>query len=104
MSQEVADEGKFARVFAPQPKDVVFPPHHLAEDEHDGDGGETDEEEEGICLLHHVQPLLVAEDLETGKEEGNHSHAVLRTFYFCLNQALCNLHAGSHLGQSKMSW
>ena len=77
VTQEVTDEGQFARVLAPQPEDVVFPPHHLTEDEHHRDGGKADEKEEGIGFLHHVQSLLVSENLETGKEEGNHSRCFL---------------------------
>ena len=55
-------------MFAPQSEDVVFPPDHLTEDEHHRDCRETNEEEERISLLHHIQALLVSEYLETGTE------------------------------------
>ena len=72
-------------MFAPQSEDVVFPPDHLTGDEHHRYCKETNEEEEGMSLLHHIQPLLVSEILETGKETVKYESASqnVGAFIFC---------------------
>lgn len=54
---------QFVGVLPPQSQHVVLPADHLPQDEHDGDGGQPDEEEQRVSSLHHIQALLMAHHL-----------------------------------------
>ncbi|TNN33864.1 hypothetical protein EYF80_055971 [Liparis tanakae] len=64
----VAMVGKTRAPHRMRAQHVVLPADHLAEDQHDGDGGQADEQEQRVGPLHHVQPLLVAHHLQGGGE------------------------------------
>jgi len=66
--EEAAEDLQLAGVLPPQAQDVVLPADHLAEDQHDGDGGQADEQEQRVGPLHDVQALLVAHHLQGGGE------------------------------------
>lgn len=56
---------QFVRVLPPQTQDVVLPADHLAKDQHDWDGGQTNEQEQRVSPLHNIQALLMAHHLNS---------------------------------------
>lgn len=69
--EDAVEDLQFVRVLPPQAQDVVLPADHLAENEHDGDGGQPDEEEQRVSPLHNIQALLMADYLDTRGDNQN---------------------------------
>lgn len=63
--EDAVEDLQFVRVLPPQAQDVVLPADHLAEDQHDGDGGQANEQEQWVGPLHNIQALLMAHHLES---------------------------------------
>lgn len=63
--EDAVEDLQFVRVLPPQTQDVVLPADHLAEDQHDRDGGQANEQEEGVSPLHDIQPLFMAHHLDS---------------------------------------
>lgn len=63
--EDAVEDLQFVGVLPPQPQDVVLPADHLAEDQHDRDGGQADEQEQRVGPLHNIQALLMAHHLES---------------------------------------
>lgn len=85
--EDAVEDLQFVRVLPPQAQDVVLPADHLAEDQHDGDGGQANEQEQWVGPLHNIQALLMAHHLESRQggqngEKKKHSKGVkLLHFY-----------------------
>lgn len=62
--KDAVENLKFVGVLPPQAQDVVFPADHFAKDQHDGNCGQSDEQEERVRPLHHIQTLLVTHHLD----------------------------------------
>lgn len=71
---------KLGRVPLPHAHHVVLPANHLAQDQHDRNGGQTHEQEQRVCALHHVQALFVAYYLHTTKQT-SHRECVFVPYY-----------------------
>lgn len=69
--EDAVEDLQFVRVLPPQTQDVVLPADHLAEDQHDGDGGQANEQEQRVGPLHNVQALLMAHHLESRRDGQN---------------------------------
>lgn len=63
--EDAVEDLQFVRVLSPQTQDIVLPADHLAEDQHDRDGGQANEQEQRVGPLHNVQALLMAHHLES---------------------------------------
>lgn len=69
--KDAVEDLQFVWVLPPQTQDVVLPADHLAEDQHDGDGGQADEQEQRVGPLHDIQPLLMAHHLDSRRDSQN---------------------------------
>lgn len=69
--EDAVEDLQLVGVLPPQTQDVVFPADHLAEDQHDGDGGQADEQEQRVGPLHDIQPLLMAHHLDGRQDSQN---------------------------------
>lgn len=54
----------FVGVSLPQPHYIILPANHLSQDQHHRDGGETHQQEQRVSSLHHIQPLLMSDNLQ----------------------------------------
>lgn len=89
--KDAVEDLQFVGVLPPQAQDVVLPADHLAQDQHDGDGGQADEEEERVGPLHHIQPLLVAHHLD-GRRDGQSGETHPKHYVI----VRCHQHCPSH--------
>lgn len=62
--EDAVEDLQFVGVFPPQAQYVVLPADHLAQDQHDRDGGQANEQEQRVSPLHHIQALLMTNHLE----------------------------------------
>lgn len=65
----------------PHAHHVVLPANHLAQDQHDGDGGQTHEQEQWVGTLHHVQALFVAHYLQGINQTRRTESGLFRAYY-----------------------
>lgn len=52
--EDAVEDLQFVGVLPPQTQHVVLPADHLSQDQHDGDGGQADEQEQRVGSLHDV--------------------------------------------------
>lgn len=69
--EDAVEDLQFVGVLPPQTQDVVLPADHLAEDQHDRDGGQANEQEQRVGPLHNIQALLMAHHLESRRAGQN---------------------------------
>lgn len=63
--EDAVEDLQFVGVLPPQAQHVILPADHFTQDQHDGDGGQADEQEQRVGPLHDVQALLMAHHLES---------------------------------------
>lgn len=87
--EDAVEDLQLVGVLPPQTQDVVLPADHLAQDQHDGDGGQANEQEQRVGPLHDIQPLLMAHHLD-GRRDSEDGKVQLANFYLLMVTAATN--------------
>ncbi len=80
------EERQLGGMLSPELEQRVLPANQATQHEHHGYGGQSDEHYERIGLLHHVEALLVAENLHDGHGSVGHRRPVHRSDEYAARQ------------------